>query len=216
MDAHGSSNDQFIEFLLSLDRVRAMEMAVKSLAFSSKLSTVESLIINALTKIGEDWENGDVALAQVFMSGVICEEILNNLISVSNTPRKTSPKLGIGVFLDHHTLGKRMVTSVIRSGGYEIVDLGHGLSVDSIVEKAMAENIEILLISTLMFPSALKIKQVKEKLVQLGSPIKIIAGGAPFRMDTELWKRVDADADGKNATEILSIIESVVNQNANA
>lgn len=129
---------------------------------------------------------------------------------ISNSERKKFPKLAIRVLLDHHAFGKRIVSSIIKLSGYEIIDFGHGLSVDELVKLTIEKNIEILLISTLMLPSALKIKLVKEKLAVSGRDIKIIAGGAPFRFDKELWRKFGADADGKNATDIVSILECVV------
>ncbi len=120
---------------------------------------------------------------------------------------KKEPRIGIGVLQDHHALGKRIVFSVLRAGGYDLIDFGQGLSVDDIVEKTIEKQIDILLISTLMLSSALQIKGVVEKLRGNNSEVKIIVGGAPFRMDNQLWEKVGADADGKNGTTISKIIE---------
>ena len=82
-----------------------------------------------------------------------------------------------------------------------------------IVNKTIKNDIDILLISTLMLPSALKVKDVVKVLRDRDSSVKIIVGGAPFRLDSNLWKKVNADFDGKNGSEVLKIIKSMREEN---
>lgn len=202
--------EAFLDTLLSIDRIEANALLDKILCQSTDFSQVETLIIESLSIIGDGWEAGEYALSQVYISGVICEEIMDRIIKTNPIIRKNTQKMAIGVLLDYHALGKRIVTSVINSSGFEILDFGYGLSVDELVHKTIEADIEILLISALMLPSALKVKEVKEKLMASGRNTKIIVGGAPFRFDTELWEKVGADIDGKNATDIVGILESMV------
>lgn len=203
----------FLNALLSMNKIAAHEIIRQIYDDDANFALVEEVIIETLKLLGDGWEDGEYALAQIYMGGIICEEIIMLNLPKETNLQKSVFKLGIGVFMDHHNLGKRIVTSVIRSSGYEIMDFGHGLSVDELVRKTIESDIDVLLISTLMLPSALKIRLFKDKIDELGKHIKIIVGGAPFRLDPELWKKVGADADGKNATDIVSIIESVVNDN---
>ena len=167
---------------------------------------LELLTMGALERIGLGWEDGRLSLSQVYMSGVICEDLIEHYVPKCKASYKTKPKMAIAVLQDHHALGKRIVYSVLRAGGYNIFDFGQGLSADEIVEKTVNEDIEILLISTLMLPAALKVKNVVENLRKKGSSAKVIVGGAPFRLDEGLWQKVDAYADGKNGTEATKII----------
>jgi len=118
--------------------------------------------------------------------------------------------MAIAVLQDHHALGKRIVYSVLRAGGYRVLDFGQGLSIEKLVRKTVENQIEVLLISTLMLPSALKVTSVKEKLIAEGVQTKIVVGGAPFRLDSDLWKRVNADACGKNASDVIKTIQFVL------
>jgi monomethylamine corrinoid protein len=201
--------DEFIVALLQVDRIKAAEIFDK---FSSKASKsiLENMIVSAMEQIGHGWEKGTISLAQVYMSGVICEELIDKYLPAKGISRKDIPKMGIAVLQDYHVLGKRIVCSVLRSGGYELTDYGHGLGPDEVVENVEKDKPEILLISTLMLSSALKVKEVIEKLALRGIKVKVIVGGAPFRLDRELWKTVGADANGKNASDIIKIIERMV------
>lgn len=200
---------EFKTALLKINRIKAEEIFYNFYENGEGFSQLEIIAIGALEEIGEGWENGTLSLSQVYMSGVICEELIDKYLPKLEVKRKDLPKMAIGVLLDHHALGKRIVYSVLRAGGFEVLDFGQGLSVDDMVNKTIENKIEILLVSTLMLPSALKVKEVKEKLLQQGFNAKIIAGGAPFRLDSSLWQLVGADADGKNASNIVSIVEAL-------
>ena len=73
------------------------------------------------------------------------------------------------------------------------MDFGCGLDVDELAELVKKHDIQLLMISTLMLHAALKVKELKTKLMENGYKTKIVVGGAPFRFDSELWQRVGAD-----------------------
>ncbi len=198
--------EDFQTALLSIDRIRANEVFESIYKANGNFNMLEQLTMEALERIGSGWEDGQLSLSQVYMSGVICEELIEQYIPKYMASYKDKPKIAIGVLQDHHALGKRIVYSVLRAGGYTVFDFGEGLTVKEIVDKTIEENIEFLLISTLMLPSALKVESVIKTLRKKGSTAKVIVGGAPFRMDENLWQKVNADADGKNGTEVTEII----------
>lgn len=198
---------EFESALLEINRIKAADIFNKCFQEKNSFEILEKVAINTLERIGEGWENGDISLSQVYMSSIICEELIDRYLPKFQVKLKDTPKIAIGVLMDQHSLGKRIVYSILKTGGFEVLDLGQGLSVDDLVKKTIDNEIEILLISTLMLPSALKVKEVKEKLTAQGATTKIIVGGAPFRLDSNLWKSVGADADGKNASTIIKTIE---------
>jgi methanogenic corrinoid protein MtbC1 len=200
----------FQESLLLINRIEAERILVQSYKELGSVKDTENIIVNSLKAIGDGWETGEYSLAQVYMAGVICEELFDKIFIVDQVKRKASPKLGICVFKDYHALGKRIVKSVILSSGIDIIDIGEGLDVADIVKSCIEHNFDIILVSTLMLPSALKVAQIREEFTAQGIRTKIIAGGAPFRFDPTLWEKVGADADGGEATDIVSVIERVV------
>ncbi|MBC3805678.1 cobalamin-binding protein [Acetobacterium fimetarium] len=198
---------EFEKALLQINRMRAAEIFEQCHASGKGFEELELIAIQSLENIGDGWESGTISLSQVYMSGVICEELIDKYLPKFQIKRTDIPKMAIAVLLDHHALGKRIVYSILRAGGFEIMDFGQGLSVEELVSKTVENQIEILLISTLMLPSALKVKIMKEQLASHGATPKIIVGGAPFRLDKNLWLTVGADADGKNASNIIKTIE---------
>lgn len=199
----------FYDALIGINRFKAAEIFNDIQTNDGNFEDLEHLTMEALEKIGVEWEAGRVSLSQVYMSSIICEDLMQESIPSDQVIQKKSPKLAIGVLLDHHGLGKRIVSSVLRASGYNLIDFGHGLSVDEMVEKTLKEEVDILLISTLVLPSALKVKEVVTKLREKGSAAKVVVGGAPFRMDPVLWKKVKADAVGKNGAKVKQLIENL-------
>ncbi|MBN2285047.1 MAG: cobalamin-dependent protein [Tissierellales bacterium] len=195
--------------LLQIDRIKAAEIFESCYDGDHVFDVLEHLTMGALEEIGRGWEEGDFSLSQVYMSGIICEELIEKYMTIHELVPQKQIKIAIVVLQDHHALGKRIVYSILRASGYDLIDFGQGLSVEEVVEKAMNHNVDVLLISTLMLPSALNVKKVVEALREKKSLIKIIVGGAPFRLDSNLWQRVKADADGKNGTEVTKLIEQL-------
>lgn len=201
---------EFEKALMQINRMKAAEIFEKSFSIEKDFYQLEQLTIQSLERIGDGWEKGTVSLSQVYMSGVICEELIDKYLPKFNIKRTDIPKIAIAVLLDQHALGKRIVYSILRAGGFEIIDFGQGLSVEELVAKTLENNIEILLISTLMLPSAMRVRIVREQLSVHGAAPKIVVGGAPFRLDKNLWHTVGADIDGKNASSIIKTIEALM------
>lgn len=199
---------EFSNALLAIDRLWVKRILADSSHQMSPTAFVEDVVVDALEQIGVGWENGTIALSQIYMSGRICEELVDELIPPGNPDRKDLPKTAITVLNDYHLMGKRIVYSLLRAGGFDLLDYGR-TDVDPLVHRVAEDGVEVLLISTLMLPSALLVERVKEKLADAGLPVKIIVGGAPFRFDDQLWREVGADAMCKTASEAVSVIHKI-------
>ena len=200
---------QFETELLSVNHLAAQELFEKALQDVSSTECLDLIMTPTLEKIGRQWEDGEAALSQVYMSGIICEEIVASMLPQRMPSPTESSKIAIVTFEDYHVLGKRIIQSILAAKGLHVLDYGHGVQKDELVDRVMRDNIEILLISTLMFPSALRIRLVKEEFDKLGRKIHLVVGGAPFRFDDQLWKRVGADAVGRTASDAIRIIQQL-------
>jgi len=96
---------EFEQALLSLDRLAARNMLLEPGGSETPLQLVEKLVVPALERIGAGWEQGRVTLSQVYMSGRICEELVDTLLPSDGLGRKNRPKTAIAVLQDYH-LGK--------------------------------------------------------------------------------------------------------------
>lgn len=210
MDKFENLIDEFEQALLTLNRDKAEKIILQSTQNATPMDIASELVVKTLERIGENWETGEVALSQIYMSGIMCEELIDRILPPQSPVRKNQPSMGIAVFEDYHLLGKRIIYSSIRAMGYELIDLGNGLKSDEIIRLVDEHKIRILLLSVLMLPSALRIKDLSTKLKERN--VKLIVGGAPFRFDKELWKEIGADGTGKNPIEAIEIINELMAQ----
>lgn len=212
MDQFGEYVADFERALLALNRVAARALLEQLSAQFDPALVVDRIVTPAMEHIGAGWVSGGVALSQVYMSGRICEELLQDSLSIGRllAPEK---KLAIAVLEDHHQLGSRMVRSALHATGFEVIDYGCGISAESLADRGATDGVSILLISTLMLPAALKVKDVRRKLDELGAQVKIVVGGAPFNFDPQLWQEVGADAMGRNAAEAVAIVTKLIGEN---
>lgn len=207
MDQHKKTSVELEHALLSLDQDAAIQIINNALTRCSPDEIAAKLITSTLSKIGDSWEAGDLSLSQVYMSGVICEKLIDTILPPKSPVRKNQPRMAIAVLEDFHLLGKRIIYSTLRASGFELEDLGGGLSIERLIEIVKKKNIRILLLSVLMLPSALRIKELKD---QLKEDVIIIVGGAPFRFDEKLWKEVGADYYGQDSSEALDIVNKIM------
>ncbi len=171
----------------------------------SVVSIFDELIIPVMERIGYDWEHSGLSLSQVYMSGKLCEEIAEEILA-SETSVKNQKKIGICVLNDYHTLGKKIVSMLLKGSGYSVKDYGR-ITIPPLLEKLKRDNLTVCFISVLMLPSALSVRDLKTALADTDVTTKIVVGGAPFRLDKNLWKKVGADDFGANSGDALALAE---------
>lgn len=198
----------FREALLAMDRHSAESLLREASARDGLLRSVEALVVVALESIGRDWEAGDLALSQVYMSGRLCESLTDSAGIPAPPLRPNAPRIGLGAFEDHHMLGKRLVGLALRAAGYPVVDYGR-LDTDSVLRQVVSDKIEILCLSVLMLHSALHLRDLREALERAKVNVRLVVGGAPFRLDESLCERVGADAFGRSAADAVTIISAM-------
>lgn len=197
--------------LLAIDRLSAFALYRQQQSQQSPYGFAETILTPALERIGMAWESGAVSLSQVYMAGRIGEELIE---AVDQDAERRLPadsqgaRVALAVLSDRHVLGKRMVGSALQAAGVALLDFGV-VEPGPLVERTVAEPVDVLLISTLMLPSALRVKTVVEGLRSRGCRAKIGVGGAPFRLDSELWREVGADAMGKTASEAVHLVRTL-------
>ena len=198
--------NEFEQALLSLDRISAQRILTESSSHLTPIQFVEQVVAPALERMGADWEQGRIALSQIYMSGRICEELVDTILPPGSPMRERQPRLALAVLEDYHLLGKRIVYSTLRASGFEALDYGR-VGVDDLVRRVQDDGIEVLLISTLMLRAALRVRDVRARL---NENVKIIVGGAPYRFDDQLWRDVQADAMCRDASEIVATITTMM------
>ena len=204
---HSYFKETFKDSLLENNQIEAFELYKNIEKKHTDIDFIEDIMLPVLAEIGDDWNKGEAALSQVYVSGRICEDVVNLIFADPHPEYDSADKVAIVNFKDQHPLGKKIVSSVLKLNGIPLLDYGFGVEQEELIRKLKKDNPKILIISVLMLPSALKIKNLRMQLLEEGIDIKILVGGAPFRFDKSLWKKVCADAFGDTPIDTLNIIK---------
>lgn len=197
---------EFEEALLRLDRSAASAVLQRA-GGPDRVVALEQIVCEALERVGAGWERGEVALSQVYMAGRICEELIDQVLPPGAPERKDQPRMAVAVLEDHHALGKRIVYACLRAAGFELADYGQGLTPEDLLARVRRDGIELLLVSTLMLPAALRVGELVRRVREERLPVRVVVGGAPFLFDEQLWREVGADAMGRNAAEAIALAQ---------
>jgi len=202
----------FERSLLTLNRVIVNDFVKKSDITANPIQFIEDCIVPVLERIGKSWEEGNIALSQLYMGSRICEELIGDILPDLSHIKYREPKVAITVVDDYHFLGKRLVSSILLANGYNLIDYGRSSDVDELIAQLKVDKIDYLLFSVLMIHSALRIKDFSIALKSFDPSLKIIVGGAPFRFDKSLCDEVGGDATVSNASEVVELIRRMEEQ----
>jgi len=79
---------------------------------------------------------------------------------------------------DIHDLGKNIVAALLENNGFKLIDLGKDVDVETIVNKALEHDADIVGLCALMTTTMTQIDIVIQALKKAGSQAKVMVGGA--------------------------------------
>ena len=111
---------------------------------------------------------------------------------------------------DIHEIGKTLVGTMLRTSGFEVIDLGVDVPFETFAAKAKELNADIVGVSALLTTTIIGQKNVVEALERHGlrSKVKVMIGGAPV---TQSWSdTAGADGYGKDAMGAVALAKSLM------
>ena len=102
---------------------------------------------------------------------------------------------------DVHDIGKEIVTIMLSSGGFEVIDLGIDVDKERYADAVKEAGADILALSALLTTTRGYMAEVIEYLRRTGLEVKIMVGGRA--VSAEYANEIGADAYGKDAVEAV-------------
>jgi 5-methyltetrahydrofolate--homocysteine methyltransferase len=87
------------------------------------------------------------------------------------------------VYGDVHDIGKNLVASILRNQGFEVIDLGKQVPLDTIIEAARREKPDVVGLSALLVTTSKQMVECVKGFAREGIDIPIIIGGAAVNKD---------------------------------
>jgi len=157
--------------------------------------------------VGERFEAGDYFLADLVLAGEEMKEgveVLKPHLSAGDIGGRGTVVV-CTVRGDIHDIGKNLVCTMLRSAGFNVVDLGVDVPAERVVEAVRANSAAAVGLSVLLTTMVGSIGEVVEALKESGlrDSVKIAIGGACTT--PELVERYGVDALGRDAVEAVRI-----------
>jgi methylmalonyl-CoA mutase cobalamin-binding domain/chain len=192
--------------ILSIDESSAKEAAEEIVR--KKIDPTTALkysIPQAAIKIGEKFDSGEYFLPHLVMAGDLMDAvsaILEKNLAADKIERKKTIVIGT-VQGDMHSVGKNIVATMLKAGGFAVHDMGVDVPSLNIIEKAREVKADMIALSSLLTTTMPYLKEVIEDLKAMGAreQFKVMVGGGPV---TKAYaESIGADGYGRDAVEAL-------------
>lgn len=206
--------------LRSFDKDQALEIVKEYVsAGENPLELMDKAFIPGITEIGEMFSSGTMFLPELIQAAGVMKAVTGAISEAQ--PKKFSQgeeeKQKVVIIIgtvegDIHDIGKILVVTMLDVHGYTVHDLGHDVSTETFIKKAVELNADIIGTSALLTTTMSKQKELEEALKKAGlrERFKTIVGGAPV---TRRWAdKIGADAYAEDAHEAVVKVKALLNQ----
>ncbi|RYD99060.1 MAG: methionine synthase [Sphingobacteriales bacterium] len=193
---------------------------------SKPLEVIEIFLMNGMNVVGDLFGSGKMFLPQVVKSARVMKKAVAYLQPYIEAEKdKARPSAGKVLMAtvkgDVHDIGKNIVSVVLACNNYEIIDLGIMVPADKILERAIAEQADIIGLSGLITPSLDEMVHVAAEMERLNLNIPLMIGGATtskvhtaVKIDAKYSELVVHVNDASRAVSVVSSILSKDNGGA--
>ena len=204
---HKDLLDTLRDAIVAIDEDKAKEIAENIINEKIDPSTaIKYSIADAAIKVGEKFDSGEYFLPHLVMAGDLMEAvgaILEKNIPAEKIERKKVIVIGT-VQGDMHSVGKNIVATMFKAGGFEVHDMGVDVPSIAFIDKAKEVRADMIALSSLLTTTMPYQKEVIEDLAAMGirDQFRVMIGGGPV---TEAYASdIGADGYGRDAIEALN------------
>lgn len=188
------------------------EITKELLQSEEAMNIISGKIIPALDRVGELYESGEFFLPQLLNAATAaCAglDLIKAEIAASGSGQVSKGRIILAtVEGDIHDIGKNIVKVVLENYGYEVIDLGRDVPVQTVVDAAIQHDVRLVGLSALMTTTVPAMKATIEALREAEHPCKIMVGGAV--MTPEYAEEIGADYYSKDAQGAVAIAKEVL------
>ncbi|HNS77389.1 MAG TPA: cobalamin-dependent protein [Syntrophorhabdus sp.] len=201
-------NETLINLMADLQEEETLAMVNTMIKEGVNPMDILSDARSAMEIVGNRFETSEYFIPDLMMAGEIMKgisDIVKPLLQSDDASAKKGKVLIGTVAGDIHDIGKDIVTFMLDVSGYDVLDIGIDVPVQTFVDKIREFQPSVVGLSgflTLAFDSMKKTVEAIEK-AGLRDNLKIMIGGG--QMDDEVRKYVRADAYGKDAVAAVNL-----------
>ncbi|MBB3823922.1 methionine synthase [Xanthomonas arboricola] len=150
------------------------------------LDVIEGPLMDGMNVVGDLFGAGKMFLPQVVKSARVMKKAVAYLLPYIEAEKLRTGDVGRSngkiimatVKGDVHDIGKNIVGVVLACNNFDVVDLGVMVSAQVILDRARAENADLIGLSGLITPSLEEMSHVAREMQRQGFEIPLLIGGA--------------------------------------
>ncbi|HOZ38662.1 MAG TPA: methionine synthase [Anaerolineaceae bacterium] len=141
---------------------------------------LNEVLLPAMKEVGDRFGAGDLILPFVLQSAEVMKKAVTHLENYLDKQEGLSKgKLVIAtVFGDVHDIGKNLVRTILSNNGYEVVDLGKQVPMETIISAAVEQKASAIGLSALLVSTSKQMALIINELQRRGLDIPVLIGGA--------------------------------------
>ena len=151
------------------------------MAEKSVQDMIDSILIPAITEVGEKYSRKEYFLPQLISSARTMQKAMEYLepfmLSGSGNITKT-PVIIATVKGDIHDIGKNIVAVMLKNYDFDVIDLGKDVPAERILDTAVEKGVKVVLLSALMTTTMGSMQEVVTLAKERKLDIDFIVGGA--------------------------------------
>ncbi len=169
-------------------------------------------MIETVRQVGEAFSRGEAFIPEMLIAAKAMQAGAQFLTPVlAPTEVKKHGKLMIGtVFGDLHDVGKNLVSLVFQGSGFEVVDLGVDLPVESVLNSYEKERPDLVGLSALLTTTMGAMEQIVRAVKMKHPEAIVLVGGAPIT--SEFASRIGADGYAEDAGRAVFVAKKILHK----
>ncbi|MCL2183663.1 MAG: homocysteine S-methyltransferase family protein [Chitinispirillia bacterium] len=146
---------------------------------------LNTILLPAMSEVGEKMAAGEMILPFVLQAAEVMKEAVTVLEPhLKGGSGASKGKMIIAtVYGDVHDIGKNLVASILRNQGFDVIDLGKQVAVDTIVEAVHREKPDFVGLSALLVTTSQQMAECVKEFAKRGIDVPIVIGGAAVNKD---------------------------------
>lgn len=209
---NSNSEHDLIYIVIKGLKEEATQATIELLKTHKELEIVNKYLIPALDIVGDKYEKGELFLPQLIQAAETVKNaftVLKSEIAKSNSESISKGKIIIATVKgDIHDIGKNIVKVILENYGYEMIDLGKDVPIETVIEEVKKHNVSLVGLSALMTTTVRSMEETIKALREDGYLGKIFVGGAVLTPDSA--DRIGADFYAKDAKESVEIAKKIL------
>ena len=177
------------------------------LAEKQPLEVVDEALIPALDIVGAKYEKGTLFLPQLLQAASAAQSAFEEIKTAIAQKGEGSASKGRIVLAtvkgDVHDIGKNIVRVILENYGFEVLDLGRDVPVETVVETVREKDVHLVGLSALMTTTLKSMEETIASLHAAKLDCKIMVGGAV--LTPEYAEKIGADWYAKDAKRSADI-----------